>query len=40
MNYEVLVQVYHKRLTAYLSIGYSVRSNGTEYNIENKGNEL
>lgn len=35
VHIPVLERMYHKRLTAYRSVGYSVRSNGTEHNIEN-----
>lgn len=35
VHVPVLERMYHKRLTAYRSVGYSVRSNGTEFNIEN-----
>lgn len=35
VHIPVLERMYHKRLTAYRSVGYSVRSNETEFNIEN-----
>ncbi len=35
VHIPVLERMYHKRLTAYRSVGYSIRSNGTEFNIEN-----
>lgn len=35
VHIPVLERMYHKRLTAYRSVGYSIRSNGTEHNIEN-----
>lgn len=35
VHIPVLERMYHKRLTAYRSVGYSVRANGTEHNIEN-----
>ena len=35
VHISVLERMYHKRLTAYRSVGYSVRSNNTEHNIEN-----
>ena len=34
VHIPVLERMYHKRLTAYRSVGYSVRSNGTEINTE------
>ena len=36
VHVPVLERMYHKRLTAYRSVGYSVRSNGTQFNIENR----
>ena len=35
VHIPVLERMYHKRLTAYRSVGYSVRANGTEHSIEN-----
>ena len=35
VHIPVLERMYHKRLSAYRSLGYSVRSNGSEHNIEN-----
>lgn len=35
VHIPVLERMYHKRLTAYRSVGYSITSNGTEFNIEN-----
>ena len=35
VHIPVLERMYHKRLTAYRSVGYSVRSNGKSFNIEN-----
>lgn len=35
VHVPVLERMYHKRLTAYRSVGYSIRSNGTEFNTEN-----
>jgi len=35
VHIPVLERMYHKRLTAYRSVGYSVRSNGEQFNIEN-----
>lgn len=35
VHIPVLERMYHKRLTAYHSVGYSVRSNGTQFNIDN-----
>lgn len=35
VHIPVLERMYHKRLTAYRSVGYSVRPNGTESNTEN-----
>jgi hypothetical protein len=35
VHIAVLERMYHKRLTAYRSVGYSIRSNGTETDTEN-----
>lgn len=35
VHIPVLERMYHKRLTAYRSVGYSIRYNGTEINTEN-----
>ena len=35
VHIPVLERMYHKRLTAYRSVGYSIRSNSTEINTEN-----
>ncbi|MCK8058429.1 MULTISPECIES: DEAD/DEAH box helicase family protein [unclassified Fusibacter] len=35
VHIPVLERMYHKRLTAYRSVGYSIRSNNTDHNMEN-----
>lgn len=35
IHIPVLERMYHKRLTAYRSVGYNIRSNGTQFSIEN-----